>query len=153
MQGLLLQVFRIAFLALIWFFIWLVIKVINQDLTTARVRNNPKTTDYSFTKTKISKKNPKYLQITKGGKLTGSRITLNNQPILIGRASDCTLVLTDDYISNHHARLIPRSSGWYLEDLGATNGTFLENSRVNNPTKVPVGAKMQLGQTVLELKS
>ncbi|WP_439330398.1 FHA domain-containing protein, partial [Enterococcus faecium] len=60
------------------------------------------------------------------GPLAGARITLGNQPILLGRADDSTLVLNDDYASGHHARFVPNGDDWYLEDLGSTNGTFLD---------------------------
>lgn len=155
MPGLLLQLFRIVFLILVWLFIWLTIKVINEDLNFSQttVSTSKIASRRDSKRNKVSKKTPRYLQIVKGGKLTGTHITLGDQPILIGRADDCTLVLTDDYISNHHARLIPKSSNWYLEDLGATNGTFLDNTRVSTPVKVLPRAKIQLGQTILELKS
>ncbi|RXW53062.1 hypothetical protein CYQ74_13220, partial [Enterococcus faecium] len=67
----------------------------------------------------------RYLIVTQGP-LAGARITLGNQPILLGRADDSTLVLNDDYASGHHARFVPNGDDWYLEDLGSTNGTFLD---------------------------
>ena len=51
-----------------------------------------------------------------------------------------TLVLTDDYASTRHARLSPRGGDWFVEDLGSTNGTYLDRSKVTTAVRVPVGA-------------
>ena len=73
------------------------------------------------------------------GALAGTRITLGSQPVLIGRADDSTLVLTDDYASTRHARLSQRGSEWYVEDLGSTNGTYLDRAKVTTAVRVPIG--------------
>ena len=71
----------------------------------------------------------------------------------LGRAHDSTLVLTDDYASNKHARLVPTGDAWTLEDLGSTNGTWLGSSKVARPTVVAVGLPIRIGKTVMELRS
>ena len=86
-------------------------------------------------------------------KLAGTRINLGEQPIMIGRANDSTLVLTDDYASTRHARLVARDGDWYVEDLGSTNGTYLDRAKVTGPTLVPPGVPIRIGKTVLELRS
>jgi pSer/pThr/pTyr-binding forkhead associated (FHA) protein len=91
------------------------------------------------------------LVVTEGA-LTGTRITLGTQPVLIGRADDSTLVLTDDYASTRHARLSPRGSEWYVEDLGSTNGTYLDRAKVTTAVKVPMGTPVRIGKTVIELR-
>ena len=75
------------------------------------------------------------------------------QPILIGRADDSTLVLTDDFASSRHARLTNRTGQWYVEDLGSTNGTYLDQQRVQGPLLIAPGQPIRIGQTVLELRS
>jgi len=80
-------------------------------------------------------------------------VTLGNAPVTLGRAHDATLVLTDDYASNKHARLAPTADGWMLEDLGSTNGTYVGSQKVSRPTKVTVGSQIRIGKTVLELRS
>ena len=86
------------------------------------------------------------------GTLAGTMITLGAAPITVGRAPDSTIVLTDDYASNRHARLLPRDGQWLVEDLGSTNGTYLDRTRVTEPTVVPVGTPVRVGKTVLELR-
>jgi len=94
---------------------------------------------------------PRKLVVT-GGTLQGTTVPLADAPITIGRADDSTLVLTDDYVSTRHARLVPRGDQWVLEDLGSTNGTYLGRARVSDPVPVPLGAQIRVGKTVLELR-
>jgi len=86
------------------------------------------------------------------GPLAGTTIPLGEQPITIGRADSSTLVVSDDYVSTHHARLVPRGDAWVLEDLGSTNGTYLDRTKVTAPTPVPVGVPIRIGKTTLELR-
>ncbi len=86
------------------------------------------------------------------GTLSGTRIALTGKPILIGRANDSTLVLTDDYASTRHARLSQRGSEWYVEDLGSTNGTYLDRAKVTTAVRVPLGTPVRIGKTVIELR-
>ena len=94
---------------------------------------------------------PRRLVVTDGA-LQGTTVPLGGGPITIGRADDSTLVLTDDYVSTRHARLVPRGDQWVLEDLGSTNGTYLGRQRVTDPVPVPLGAQIRVGKTVLELR-
>jgi pSer/pThr/pTyr-binding forkhead associated (FHA) protein len=61
-------------------------------------------------------------------------------------------VLTDDYASGRHARLFPQDGRWLIEDLGSTNGTFLDRQKVTAPTPAPIGMPIRIGKTVLELR-
>lgn len=103
-------------------------------------------------KSRGKSKAPRQMVVTHGA-LAGTRISLDGRPILIGRADDSTLVLDDDYASTRHARLSLRGSDWYVEDLGSTNGTYLDRAKVTGPTKVPLGVPIRIGKTVIELRS
>ena len=65
---------------------------------------------------------------------------------------DHTLVLNDDYASSRHARIFPQDGQWIVEDLGSTNGTYLDRQKVTRPTPVPLGVPIRIGKTVLELR-
>lgn len=87
------------------------------------------------------------------GTLTGTTVALHGQTITLGRAHDSTIVLDDDYASSRHARIYPDRDGqWIVEDLGSTNGTYLERTRLTTPTPVPLGAPIRIGKTVIELR-
>jgi pSer/pThr/pTyr-binding forkhead associated (FHA) protein len=90
--------------------------------------------------------------VVTAGQLAGTRITLGEAQITIGRAEDSTLVITDDFASARHARLVPRDGQWFVEDLGSTNGTYLDRGKVSGPTPVPLGVPIRIGRTSLELR-
>ncbi|PTR25679.1 pSer/pThr/pTyr-binding forkhead associated (FHA) protein [Rhodococcus sp. OK519] len=154
MQGLILQLTRAGFLLLLWLFVWAVIKTLRSDIYAGvgGARPAPRFTRTasvlpSLGRTKVAKN----LVVTQGA-LAGTRITLGTQPVLIGRADDSTLVLTDDYASTRHARLSPRGTDWYVEDLGSTNGTYLDRAKVTTAVRVPLGTPVRVGKTVIELR-
>ena len=135
------QVFRFGFLALLWLFIFATLRVVRADLAGAGQPRAAVPTTRSAAQRPKPKRRGKaltHLLVTDGG-LAGTRITLGEQPILIGRANDSTLVLTDDYASTRHARLVSRDGDWYVEDLGSTNGTYLDRTKVTGPTLIPPG--------------
>ena len=86
------------------------------------------------------------------GALTGTSVTLSDVPISLGRAPDSTVVLDDDYASNRHARIYPSNGGWLVEDLGSTNGTYLDRQRLQGPESVSMGTPIRIGKTVFELR-
>ena len=94
---------------------------------------------------------PAILVVT-AGSLAGTRLRLGSGTILIGRAEDSTLVLDDDYASTRHARIVQQGRGYAVEDLGSTNGTYLDRARITAPTPVPVGVPIRIGRTVIELR-
>ena len=91
------------------------------------------------------------LVVTEGA-LAGTTIGLSDTVVTLGRADDSTLVISDDYASTRHARLVPSEGSWTLEDLGSTNGTYLTGATVVRPTPVPLGQQIRIGKTVLELR-
>ncbi len=70
----------------------------------------------------------------------------------IGRGDACAIRLEDSYVSQMHARLYGQDGGWYVEDLGSTNGTFLNDRRVVQAVAVHAGDVVKVGKTVLELR-
>jgi pSer/pThr/pTyr-binding forkhead associated (FHA) protein len=70
----------------------------------------------------------------------------------IGRGDGCAIRLSDTYVSQVHARLYAENGAWFVEDLGSTNGTFLNDRRVAQPVEVHAGDVVKLGKTVLELR-
>ncbi|WP_029430680.1 FHA domain-containing protein [Blastococcus sp. URHD0036] len=147
-----LQIFRFGFLLLLWLFIFAAFRVVRADLFGGRVGRVAAVPPRAAAAGKRKNKGPRTLVVT-AGPLAGTRITLGEQPILIGRADDSTLVLTDDFASSRHARLTNRGGQWYVEDLGSTNGTFLDQQRVQGPLLVAPGQPIRIGQTALELRS
>lgn len=154
MQGIVLQLSRIILLLLIWLFVWAVIRSLRSDLAVAA--GTPRRPAGSAAAAAGKGRGrargvARYLVVTHGA-LANTRITLGTQPVLIGRADDSTLVLTDDYASERHARLSRRGDDWYLEDLGSTNGTYLDRAKVTTAVRVPLATPIRIGKTVIELR-
>ncbi len=165
MNQLTLDIIKLAFLAVLWLFVIAAVGVVRTDLfnqppspraqrraARQQARHNQPTGPVRPAKpVRPSRGTPTTLLVT-GGNLTGTAIPLGEEQITIGRASDATLVLNDDYASTRHARFYPQNGEWILEDLGSTNGTYLDRQKVTQPTPVPLGVPVRIGKTVLELR-
>jgi pSer/pThr/pTyr-binding forkhead associated (FHA) protein len=160
MNALTLTLIKIAFLAVLWLFVIAAVGVVRTDLfgpTRRRARKArpqrpaPAPAPPRRSSPRVSRSAPHQMVVT-GGSLAGTTIDLADSQITIGRADDATLMLTDDYASTRHARLFPQDGQWLVEDLGSTNGTYLDRQKVTRPTPVPVGVPIRIGKTVLELR-
>ena len=69
----------------------------------------------------------------------------------LGRAGGCAIVINDTFASQLHARVFRRDGVVFIEDLGSTNGTFLNRKPVHGPETVQVRDRIQIGNVVLEL--
>lgn len=154
------QAVRFGFLVLLWLFVFAALRVIRSDVFgTTRTKPAPPApratrvpTGTAAAPKRKSRRTAHQLVVTAGA-LTGTTIALSDRPISIGRASDSTLVLTDDYASSRHARLSQRDGDWYVEDLGSTNGTYLDRTKVTHPVLIPVGTPIRIGKTAMELRA
>jgi pSer/pThr/pTyr-binding forkhead associated (FHA) protein len=161
MNALELTLIRIGFLAVLWLFVIAAVGVVRTDLfgqvssrrrrVAAAGRPIPRPTEAASRPARSARGTPQRLLVTEGA-LAGTTFGLTDQQITIGRADDATLVLADDYASTRHARLFPQDGQWLVEDLGSTNGTYLDRQKVTAPTPVPIGVPIRIGKTVLELR-
>ena len=160
MNALELTLVRIGFLAVLWLFVIAAVGVVRTDLFGPASRRRRRASAVSSAPlarpakpkpVRMSRASPQQLLVT-AGSLAGTSLGLSDQQITIGRADDATLVLSDDYASTRHARLFPQDGQWLVEDLGSTNGTYLDRQKVTQPTPVPIGVPIRIGKTVLELR-
>lgn len=174
MSELTLTVMRLGFLAVLWLFVIVAVQVIRSDLFGTRVTQRgsrreaarPQPSGRQAARQQAAppqqrgqqgggrrgRNAPSKLVVTEGT-LTGTTVALQGQTITLGRAHDSTIVLDDDYASSRHARIYPDRDGqWIIEDLGSTNGTYLDRSRLTTPTPIPLGAPIRIGKTAIELR-
>ena len=78
-------------------------------------------------------------------------IDLPQGDTLIGRSANCQVTLDDTYVSQLHARVFARDGQYLVEDLGSTNGTYLNRARVTGSMVMKRGDRLQVGNTVMEL--
>ena len=161
MSELTLVLIRFAYLAILWIFVLSCISVIRSDMFGARVarqatnRGQPRPERRQKSKAKASKPRrgvPTQVVIVEGGN-KGEAVSLEKAPLLIGRGNDAAIRLDDDYVSTRHARIVTSGGQWYVEDLGSTNGTYLDQQRVQGPLLISPGQPIRIGQTALELRS
>jgi len=72
--------------------------------------------------------------------------------VSIGRAAGCQVTIDDTYASQIHARIFHRDNQWQIEDLGSTNGTWLNRHKVAGPMVIKPGDVVQIGNTVMEMQ-
>lgn len=71
--------------------------------------------------------------------------------LTVGRAAGCSVTLDDTFVSQIHARVFGRDGQWFVEDLGSTNGSYVNRTKVTGPMVIGVGDRLQVGNTVMEL--
>jgi predicted component of type VI protein secretion system len=91
------------------------------------------------------------LEIVEGPE-AGRQVPLG-EPLVIGRSQDAQVVLADDQVSRKHARVSPHGAQAVVEDLGSSNGTWLNGNELHMPATLAPGDELRVGVTVLELRS
>lgn len=173
MSELTLILLRFGFLLLLWMFVLAIVYALRSDLFGAPVRRLRKTAPKQEVFTNAAGSAPvitpsggamplapapggtgpaRKLVITSGAS-AGTELELDNTPITIGRSSDSTLVILDEYTSTQHAQLIPQGDDWLLQDLDSTNGTKLNGERVTGTILLPINTPVAIGKTTFELRA
>jgi pSer/pThr/pTyr-binding forkhead associated (FHA) protein len=98
-----------------------------------------------------TKKAPRKVAVIEGEKLKGKTFDLGDE-LIIGRAEKCHIVLDDTYVSQVHARIFRRGEGYMVEDLGSTNGTYMNRRRITSPSELQRGDRVKIGKTVMEAR-
>ncbi|MBH0116938.1 FHA domain-containing protein [Salinibacterium sp. NG253] len=174
MSELTLLLLRVAFLAVMWGFIFAIVYALRSDLFGEKVRRMPvqnaaqaqqaaaapaapapaaaqPTRPVPPAPAEGSSLDATRLVIVSGSK-EGLEISLPEEQLTIGRSSESGLVIRDDYTSTHHARLLRWADSWVVQDLDSTNGTFLAGQRVSVPTPIPLNTPIKIGTTSFELR-
>ena len=157
MSEIALTIIKVLFLALLWLFILSAVSVIRTDLFGRAVPSSDplaKELESPPPPPKRSKRprgQPRVLVVTQGSK-TGQSAALADGVILIGRGADCQIILDDDYVSTRHARVVSGENGIYLEDLGSTNGSYVNGQRITAPTTITMSDTVRIGKTILKLE-
>ena len=88
------------------------------------------------------------LLVVERGPVSSLRFALQQDQVTIGRSAGNELVLADPEISRRHARVVRRADGYAVEDIGSTNGTFVNGQRISHLTLLQDGDTIDLGDTV-----
>jgi Inner membrane component of T3SS, cytoplasmic domain len=158
MSEIALLIIKVVFLALLWLFILSAVSVIRSDLFGKAVRTSDQpqpqeleTPPPPSRKAKRQRGQPRVFMISQGNQ-AGLSADLAGGVIMIGRSADCQLILDDDYVSTRHARVVGAPTGIYIEDLGSTNGTYVNGQRITAPTTITLADTVRIGKTMLRLE-
>ena len=132
-------VLRLIFLALLYVFLWMVVRALVRDLRAAA---REPTTELGRLVIVAS---------PSGEPAPGTAFALDAITSL-GRDVNNSIVLEDEFVSATHAALTYRGRAWYVEDLGSTNGTFVNGSQVDGLAPIAFGDEVQVGQVRLRLE-
>lgn len=157
MSALLLTLGKLALLALLYLFLWRVVRVIATDLRqpapAAADQPTPRPAVAQPERRSPSRQAPTsvVLHPVNGPPQTISLEEAGDR-LLFGRAEHVDHHLEDDYVSDEHAELVRGDGQWRVRDLGSTNGTYLNGQKVIAPTVVAAGDQLALGKTRLEVR-
>ena len=157
----LLTILKFCFLALLWLFflrvLWAVWAEVNNPAPTpSPLRTNPAgapraAAPAAARPSPVSGGDSTVLRVVEPADRRGTTFPLGEE-LTVGRASSCQIALPEDsYASQLHARIFRRDGRLWLEDLGSTNGTYLNAKAIKAPVALRRGDRVQVGRTVLEL--
>jgi len=105
--------------------------------------------DLKFQTQSLGSQKIPFISILRVNESADTRQTFTQQELRIGRDDTCEIQLNDETVSNQHARLWFRNKQWWIEDLLSTNGTFLNDERIESPTILISGDEIRAGKVLL----
>lgn len=136
-----LALFRFAFLAILYYFLWRVLRVVYRELGgTARASSRKQL--YPLSLVVVSSPHPSFP--------AGQQFNLATTTT-IGREADNNIVLPVRYVSGHHCVIRGQGREWWVEDLGSRNGTYVNGQRVDRPAKIAPNDLISIGGVTLQL--
>jgi len=143
-----LLVLKIAFLVLLYLFIWRIVRTASRDL---RLPQESFILAPSSAGVQAARPGPRTgrLVVVKSPDLSeGEDFELDSAQLTIGRGRQNDITIpTDEYASARHARFEPRQDGVWVQDLGSTNGTYLNGTRLDRPRRLTQGDIVRVGET------
>jgi pSer/pThr/pTyr-binding forkhead associated (FHA) protein len=141
----LLRALEIFLVALIWLFFFRVIRAVWVEVRPPKVRASRASGDPNSRRERNF-----HLKVIEPENYRGQVYDLSDE-ITVGRAPGCGVHVEDAYTSNLHARVYRREGAVWVEDLGSTNGTWVNAEKINGPTRLGRGDLLQVGGTVFEM--
>jgi len=149
----LLTILKFCFLALLYLFFIRVVRAVWTEVSApppAAVVAAPPPAPKTKRERGAPKRSVSHLRVVEPADQRGRTYDVVDE-LTIGRAAGCQIPLDDSYASQLHARLFRRNGDLLVEDLGSTNGTFLNRKKVSSAVPMRKGDRLQVGKTVLEL--
>jgi pSer/pThr/pTyr-binding forkhead associated (FHA) protein len=148
----LLNVLKICLLVLLYLFFFRVLRAVWAEVGLTRSvapAAAPAAPKKATRRTSARTRRPPQLRVVEPAALAGTTYSLADE-LTVGRAAGCQITLDDTFISQIHARIFQRDGQFLVEDLGSTNGTYLNKRKVSSPMVLQTGDKVQIGSVILE---
>jgi pSer/pThr/pTyr-binding forkhead associated (FHA) protein len=149
-----LLVLKIAFLVILYLFIWRIVRSASRDLRLPQESMilSPQQASMLLPRP-LARELGRLIVVRSGFLEQGESYLLDSSALRVGRAADNDLVIPDDeYVSARHARFEPRRDGVYVEDAGSTNGTFVNGIRLSEGRRLAPGDAVTIGETELRFE-
>ena len=149
----LLTILKLCLLALLYLFFFRVLRAVWAEIRAPKLAvatPRPAAPTAKAVKKAERKALPVQLAIVEPAALKGRTYPLAEE-LTVGRAAGCQVTIDDTYASQIHARVFSRDGQLFVEDLGSTNGTFVNRQKANGPQAFRRGDRLQVGNTVMEL--
>jgi pSer/pThr/pTyr-binding forkhead associated (FHA) protein len=149
---------KIGFLVLLYLFIWMIVRSATRDVRAAPQESiviGAAQADELRALARAAKPvAPGKFRVVASPTLARGELLTFREPLIVGRAPDSGLRLDDDeFASSHHARISPADNGLWIEDLGSTNGTFVNAARVTTSRQLLPGDLVKVGETELRVEA
>lgn len=149
----LLLALKIGFLVLLYLFIWRIVRAARREVSLPQDSMLLTPDQAKELRAQAGVGAGKVVLVKGPGHLEGMEYTLDSGPITVGRdSSNDVVVKNDEFASATHARIEPRGNGVWLEDLGSTNGTYLNGIRLKKPKRLEAGDEIMVGETELRFE-
>jgi hypothetical protein len=150
-----LLVLKIAFLVLLYLFIWRIVRTASRDLRLPQESFIMAPSSSGGVQSSRRGSRTGRLVVVKSADLDeGEDFALNSSQVTIGRGLRNDIAITaDEYASARHARFEPRQDGVWVQDLGSTNGTYLNGARLEQPRRLTPGDIIRVGETDLRFEA
>ena len=145
---------KIAFIVLLYLFIWRIVRTVAQDVRLPQESFVLAPQQAAAAGLGPRARTGSLVVLSSPALKVDSERTLDSAPVTLGRSSDNDMELGDDeFASAHHARVEPRRDGVWVQDVGSTNGTFVNGMKLDSPRKLAPGDVIRVGETDLRFEA
>ena len=145
---------KVGFLILLYFFIWRIVRTVAQDVRLPQESFMLAPQQAAAAGLGPRARTGSLVVLSSPALKVDSERTLDSAPVTLGRSSDSDMELGDDeFASAHHARVEPRRDGVWVEDVGSTNGTFVNGMKLDGARKLVPGDVIRVGETDLRFEA
>ena len=147
----LLQVLKLCLLALLYLFFLRVLRAVWSEVNGPKLVTTAPKQPRRQSERRRGKGRSTHLAVVEPSDQRGRTFDLGGE-LTVGRAAGCQITLDDSYASQLHARIFVKDGILYVEDLGSTNGTYLNTRKVSGPMAMKHGDRLKIGATVMEVR-